>query len=67
MMKDQYANYVVQKILDVIDENQRENLINRIKPHIQTLKKYTYGKHIISRIERYEQVKKQQYQHSLQY
>jgi len=52
MMKDQYANYVVQKILDLVDDNQREMIINKIKPHIQSLKKYTYGKHIIARLEK---------------
>lgn len=47
MMKDQYANYVVQKMLDVVDDDQREILINKIRPHLQSLKKYTYGKHLI--------------------
>jgi len=46
MMKDQYANCVVQKIIDVCDAQQREFLITRIRPH--SLKKYTYGKHIIA-------------------
>eukprot|EP01112_Ceratiomyxa_fruticulosa_P018700 TRINITY_DN6024_c0_g2_i3.p1 TRINITY_DN6024_c0_g2~~TRINITY_DN6024_c0_g2_i3.p1 ORF type:complete len:1006 (-),score=246.37 TRINITY_DN6024_c0_g2_i3:591-3608(-) len=52
MMKDQYANYVIQKIIDIVDDSQRDLIIARIKPHIQSLKKYTYGKHIISRIEK---------------
>eukprot|EP01124_Arcella_intermedia_P008248 TRINITY_DN1517_c2_g1_i1.p1 TRINITY_DN1517_c2_g1~~TRINITY_DN1517_c2_g1_i1.p1 ORF type:complete len:785 (-),score=89.10 TRINITY_DN1517_c2_g1_i1:252-2606(-) len=52
MMKDQYANYVVQKMLDVADQNQREFLITRIRPQIPSLKKYTYGKHIIARLEK---------------
>lgn len=52
MMKDPYANYVVQKILDVCDNAQRELLISRIKPHVASLKKYTYGKHIIARLEK---------------
>lgn len=52
MMKDQYANYVVQKILDVCDNAQRDYLINRIRPHVASLKKYTYGKHIIARLEK---------------
>lgn len=53
MMKDQYANYVIQKIIDVVDEQQREVIIQRIRPHIQILKKYTYGKHIIARVEKH--------------
>jgi hypothetical protein len=48
MMKDQYANYVVQKMLDVVDGEQRDLLVAKIKPHLQSLKKYTYGKHLIS-------------------
>jgi len=53
MMKDQYANYVIQKILDVADDSQRSILISKIRPHISALKKYTYGKHIIARVEQY--------------
>jgi hypothetical protein len=53
MMKDQYANYVIQKIMDVVEDAQREVLIQRIKPHLAALKKYTYGKHIIARVEKY--------------
>ncbi|TPX66821.1 hypothetical protein SpCBS45565_g04235 [Spizellomyces sp. 'palustris'] len=48
MMKDQFANYVVQKMLDVVDGEQREILVQRIKPHLPSLKKYTYGKHLIT-------------------
>eukprot|EP01114_Cavostelium_apophysatum_P015790 TRINITY_DN437_c0_g1_i1.p1 TRINITY_DN437_c0_g1~~TRINITY_DN437_c0_g1_i1.p1 ORF type:complete len:807 (-),score=226.65 TRINITY_DN437_c0_g1_i1:175-2595(-) len=53
MMKDQYANYVIQKILDVVEDAQREVLIQKIRPHVATLKKYTYGKHIIARVEKF--------------
>lgn len=52
MMKDQYANYVIQKILDCCDPQQREAFVVQIKPHIPALKKYTYGKHIIARLEK---------------
>eukprot|EP01126_Amoeba_proteus_P039893 TRINITY_DN4228_c0_g1_i6.p1 TRINITY_DN4228_c0_g1~~TRINITY_DN4228_c0_g1_i6.p1 ORF type:complete len:589 (-),score=87.47 TRINITY_DN4228_c0_g1_i6:158-1924(-) len=52
MMKDQYANYVVQKILDFCEAPQRERLILMIRPHIPSLRKYTYGKHIIARLEK---------------
>jgi len=51
MMKDQFANYVVQKMLDVVDKDQHDLLISKIKPHLQALKKYTYGKHLIQRLE----------------
>jgi len=52
MMKDQFANYVIQKMLDVVDGDQREVLVERIKPHLSSLKKFTYGKHILQRIEK---------------
>uniref|UniRef100_A0A1D1Z053 Pumilio 5 n=2 Tax=Anthurium amnicola TaxID=1678845 RepID=A0A1D1Z053_9ARAE len=51
MMKDQYANYVVQKILETCSDKQREILLHRIKVHLPALKKYTYGKHIVARVE----------------
>lgn len=51
MMKDQFANYVVQKTLEICAENQRTILLNRIRAHAHALKKYTYGKHIVARFE----------------
>lgn len=42
-MKDQYANYVVQKMIDVAEPAQRKMLMHKIRPHISTLRKYTYG------------------------
>lgn len=51
-MKDQYANYVVQKVLETCDDQQRELLLSRIKVHLHALKKYTYGKHIVARVEK---------------
>ncbi|CAG7835810.1 unnamed protein product [Allacma fusca] len=55
MMKDQYANYVVQKMIDVAEPTQRQLLMTRIKPHLAILRKYTYGKHIIAKLEKYGQ------------
>lgn len=52
MMKDQYANYVIQRILDVCDNDQKELLVSKIKPYIPSLKKFPHGKHIISRLEK---------------
>ncbi|RZB74534.1 pumilio homolog 2-like [Glycine soja] len=52
MMKDQFANYVVQKVLETCDDQQRELILSRIKVHLNALKKYTYGKHIVSRVEK---------------
>uniref|UniRef100_A0A0K0DV74 PUM-HD domain-containing protein n=1 Tax=Strongyloides stercoralis TaxID=6248 RepID=A0A0K0DV74_STRER len=55
MMKDPYANYVVQKMLDVADSAQRRRMMIAIKPHIISLRKYNYGKHIITKLEKYFQ------------
>ncbi|CAL5211569.1 unnamed protein product [Lathyrus oleraceus] len=52
MMKDQFANYVVQKVLETCDDHQRELILSRIKVHLNALKKYTYGKHIVARVEK---------------
>uniref|UniRef100_A0A8D0AP88 Pumilio homolog 1 n=1 Tax=Sander lucioperca TaxID=283035 RepID=A0A8D0AP88_SANLU len=53
MMKDQYANYVVQKMIDVAEPSQRKIVMHKIRPHISTLRKYTYGKHILAKLEKY--------------
>lgn len=51
MMKDQFANYAVQKILETSNDRQRSILLNRIRVHLNALKKYTYGKPIVARFE----------------
>ncbi|ANB12572.1 mRNA-binding protein PUF3 [Sugiyamaella lignohabitans] len=48
MMKDQFANYVIQKLLEVSKGDDYDRLVNAIKPQLQSLKKYTYGKHLVS-------------------
>lgn len=53
MMKDQFANYVVQKMIDVAEPQQRKLLMHRIRPHVATLRKFTYGKHILAKLEKY--------------
>ncbi|KAE8661585.1 thioredoxin-like 3-2 [Hibiscus syriacus] len=52
MMKDQFGNYVVQKVLETCDDKNLELLLYRIKVHLNTLKRYTYGKHIVARVEK---------------
>lgn len=51
-MKDQFANYVVQKVLETCDDQSRELILSRIKVHLNALKRYTYGKHIVARVEK---------------
>ncbi|XP_008789554.1 pumilio homolog 4-like [Phoenix dactylifera] len=52
MMKDQFGNYVVQKVLETCDNQNRELILSRIKAHLNALKRYTYGKHIVARVEK---------------
>uniref|UniRef100_A0A1J3DKP4 Pumilio-like protein 6, chloroplastic n=1 Tax=Noccaea caerulescens TaxID=107243 RepID=A0A1J3DKP4_NOCCA len=51
LMKDQYGNYVVQKIFETCTVDQRATLFSRVRMHASALKKYTYGKHIVIRLE----------------
>lgn len=52
MMKDPFGNYVVQKVLETCDDKSLELILSRIKVHLNALKRYTYGKHIVSRVEK---------------
>lgn len=52
MVRDPYANYVVQKVIDVSNETQRGAISRYVRENIVQLRRYTYGKHIIVRLER---------------
>jgi len=52
MMKDQFGNYVVQKVLEVCDDAQRDVLMARVRAQLHNLKRFTYGKHIVARVEK---------------
>jgi len=52
MMRDRYGNYVVQKLLDTATGERRENLLDLLRDQASVLRKFSYGKHILSRIER---------------
>lgn len=52
MVRDPYANYVVQKVIDVSDEKQRAAILRYVRENIVQLRRYTYGKHIILRLEK---------------
>ena len=51
MMKDQFANYVVQKMLEIVDGEQRF-VAELYKTAIVPVEKYTYGKHILAKVEK---------------
>ena len=39
-------------LLQVCNDDQRERLLSRIRSHVTELKKYQYGKHILTRVEK---------------
>ena len=41
MMKDQYANYVVQKVLDLADARQQQRIVDMINGAAAQLRRYT--------------------------
>ncbi|KAJ5166399.1 uncharacterized protein N7482_005180 [Penicillium canariense] len=48
LMRDQYGNYVIQKVLGQLKDDEREALIDQIKPLLSQLKKFSYGKQIVA-------------------
>lgn len=40
-------------MIDVAEPGQRKILLQKVRPHIQSLRKFTYGKHIITKLEKY--------------
>lgn len=46
LMRDQYGNYVIQKLLTLLSGADRDTLVEQIKPQLQNLKKFTFGKQI---------------------
>lgn len=52
MMKDPFANYVIQKVLSVAEPDQRQKVVDYVQEEARNLRRYTYGKHILSTVER---------------
>uniref|UniRef100_A0A7S2KW90 PUM-HD domain-containing protein n=1 Tax=Zooxanthella nutricula TaxID=1333877 RepID=A0A7S2KW90_9DINO len=53
MMRDRFGNYIVQRVIALAQGPQREALLWKLHEHMPALKKSnTYGKHIISALER---------------
>lgn len=52
MMKHQFGNYVVQKMLEVCTPQQQALLLARIRAQAPALRKYPYCKHILARVDR---------------
>jgi len=51
MMKDPYANYVLQSALKLAQPDQRKEIVKIIEENASTLKRLTYGRHILNRLE----------------
>jgi len=52
MVRDQYGNYVIQKLLEVTNVAQRNRLIKNVMELVPNLRKLMFGKHIIAKIEK---------------
>eukprot|EP00743_Colponemidia_sp_Colp-15_P012589 GILK01014382.1.p1 GENE.GILK01014382.1~~GILK01014382.1.p1 ORF type:complete len:449 (+),score=5.34 GILK01014382.1:32-1378(+) len=50
MMMDQYANYVIQSILDACNETQRAQALTVVQQHAATIHKSQYGRHIVCKL-----------------
>ncbi|KAF8495613.1 armadillo-type protein [Gautieria morchelliformis] len=50
MMKDQFANYVLQRSILVVDHSQRDEYAGRIRPHLASMRRYSsaYSKHLVA-------------------
>ena len=53
MIKDQYGNYVVQKMIETAGEPDLAVLMSKIKSHCNSLHKFSYGKYILAKLETY--------------
>ena len=51
MVRDAYANYVVQTTLDVIPESEEKRLLlEELNAHADELRNYTFAKHIVAKL-----------------
>lgn len=51
MVRDAYANYVVQTTLDVAPESpEKRALLYELNSHVDELRNYTFAKHIVAKL-----------------
>lgn len=50
MVRDAYANYVVQTAIDVSVDPERRELLNVLNANVVMLRQYTFAKHIVSKL-----------------
>ncbi|MES1902316.1 MAG: hypothetical protein MHPSP_000948 [Paramarteilia canceri] len=65
LMKNQYANYVLQKLLDcsVGFPELLDKMLLRISANSTNLKKFNYGKHLLGKVEKLASSSEQQHHH----
>jgi hypothetical protein len=53
MVRDAYANYVVQTALDVVPEasNEKRMLLQVLLAHLDEIGNYTFAKHIVAKLQ----------------
>lgn len=52
-MINQYANYVIQKMIETADDWQCDAIVDVVRRNVSTLIKYTHGKHVITQVEKF--------------
>ena len=52
LMKDRFANYVIQRCIEFSHGTQRETLVQILRVQLPSLKRVIYGKHIATAVER---------------
>ena len=52
LCRDPFANYVLQKVIELADGAQLRSIVAYVKGNLIQLNRYTYGKHIISCLEK---------------
>lgn len=50
MVRDAYANYVVQTAIDVSVDPERRELLNVLNANVMMLRQYTFAKHIVAKL-----------------
>ncbi|KAI8338668.1 armadillo-type protein [Chlamydoabsidia padenii] len=63
LLRDSFANYVIQTCLDYADQDQKVQLVERIRPHLASIRSTPYGKRIHSKIQREQQGRNRQQLH----
>ncbi|MCJ1420366.1 mRNA binding protein puf3 [Xylographa parallela] len=46
LIKDQYGNYVIQKILLQLRGSEYDNFVDQVRPQLQLVKRFSYGKQV---------------------